>query len=112
MYYLEKTKLDIIPITDFIKNNYKNHRLFITHCHPCSYIFIYITNEILKIYKNIFSVNVNYYKDIFNYPFNEGVHSENWVDSKYSIIELNLTFIKNTDDLTTKKYITEIYMNV
>jgi hypothetical protein len=108
---IKSIKQHNIYLTDFIKNNYKNYDLFVTHLHPASYIYYYIANELLYNYKSI-----RPYVDIFNNNkiFNgmAGNVSENFKHSKYSILELSLSFNNILiDDEYYKDMIIKIYNN-
>jgi hypothetical protein len=111
-YYLKKTNLDIIKITEFIENNYRNNKLFITHCHPSSYIFLYISNKIIELINNYNNEKITYYDNIFEYSLTQWVVGGDWVDSDYVKYELNLNYINNTNENITKSYIEDIYNNI
>ena len=98
-YYLIKTNLDIITITNFIKENYINYKLFITHCHPSSYIFVYIANEIIKLLNIKKNINLINYNNIFdNELIIKGFPTGDWPDSLYIEKELNVNYINNKNE--------------
>ena len=112
-YYLTKTNLDIITITNFIKENYINYKLFITHCHPSCYIFVYIVNEIIKILNvKIENINIINYNIFDNELIIEGIPSGDWPDSLYIKKELNVNYINNINEEYFKNCIIEIYNNI
>lgn len=69
----ENEKNTTIKVSEFILNNYKNKRLFLTKDHPTKFILIYCANEILKI------LNINYFINELN--FTENYHKMQ--DSSY-----------------------------
>ena len=97
--------INIILVSEFILKYYKEHNLFITHCHPSSYIFVYIVNIILQ------KLNINNLYILFESKYDEGVNGGNFPHSKYDIKELNLNYVKNNDinENYTKNSIIEIY---
>jgi hypothetical protein len=112
-YYIKNTYLKIIPVTNFIRQNYKNYKLFFTHCHPTSYIFIHISNEIIKIINKELLLNITNYENIFSYKLEDGCIDDSWADSKYIQNELEIKYINNNiNDDITKNYIKEIYNNI
>ena len=114
-YYLENTNLTIIPITPFIRNNYKKYKLFLTNNHPSIYIFFYIVNEIIKIINKKNNKNIKNFENIFNNKSNKYIeHLEGyyWVDSYYIIKELDVEYIKECKDEIIKQGILQkIYNN-
>lgn len=109
-YYFTQTELDIVPVTKFIKDNYKHYDLFYTHCHPTSYVFIYITNQIIKML-NKFNMDFKEYNNIFNHDKSEGViNSDKWPKSKYTNSELNCNIpFAQMNETIYKKTIATIY---
>ena len=97
--FLNDNNYYFISSIDFIKNNYKEHRLFFTHCHPTSYIFIQQTNEIINIINKCYGLNIEIYNDIFTnsikYP---EIPDGDWPDSSYVIKELDVKWINETND--------------
>jgi hypothetical protein len=112
-YYTKNTDLMIVPVTDFIRQNYKNHKLFFTHCHPTSYIFVHISNEIIKIINSGLLLNIKNHENIFSNKLEDGCISyECWADSNYIKKELEIEYLNNVNETGTKKYIEEIYNNI
>jgi len=111
-YYLTNTTLDIIEITDFIQEYYKKYKLFITHNHPSSYIFIYISNKIIDIINKYKNIKIEYYDNIFNYSLIQWVEGGDWPDSQYIKKELDVNYINHTDENKIKLYIKDIYNNI
>ena len=102
----------IISSIDFIKNNYKEYRLFFTHCHPTSYIFIHQTNEIINILNKCYNFNFELYNDIFSYDIRfPGIPDGDWKDSSYIIKELDVKFINDIDDNYYLNYILKRHNN-
>ena len=100
----------IISSVDFIKNNYKENRLFFTHCHPTSYIFIQQTNEILNIIKKYYDLNFELYDDIFSNSITfPGIPNGDWKDSSYIIKELDVKWINKPDDNYYLQFILDNY---
>jgi len=97
--FSEDNNYFIISSIDFIKNNYKERRLFFTHCHPTSYIFIQQTNEIINIINKFYGLNIELYNDIFSnsITFPE-IPSGDWTDSSYVVKELDVKWINETND--------------
>lgn len=114
-YYQNNTNLITIPITNFIRNNYKKYNLFLTHCHPSIYIFLYITNEIIKIInKQIYnSDTITYFENIFSYDYDYKIKhmigGNDWCNSKYIIKELDIKYFSNVNDNIIKNNISLIY---
>ena len=48
----DKEKYCDIKISDFIKENFNKHRLFVIENHPTSIVFIHLVNKILKLRLN------------------------------------------------------------
>lgn len=98
-----KTKFFTIPITKFIRDNYKQHKLFISDSHPTSYIFLYTVNEIIKIFNNIKSQKIEPYENIFSYKIDEGLPGADyyWSDSIYARNELGIEWINEQGQIDT-----------
>jgi len=115
-YYLEKTTLKSIKVTDFIRENYKKYRLFMSHCHPSAYIYIYIVNNIIEYINNIQSKTIQIFENIFDYNFDEGVKhlrpSILWSDSQYVKKELSLEYNTTPDEVIILKNIYDIYNSI
>jgi hypothetical protein len=97
-YYLENTELPVIPITKFIRNNYKKYRLFISAFHPSIYIYLYTTNEIIKIINKMTNQDIKIYDNIFNYKYDSydlPCDNESWSNSIYIKNELDVEWIDN-----------------
>ena len=89
----------IISSVDFIKNNYKENRLFFTHCHPTSYIFIDQTNQIINIINKYYNTNIELYKDIFSHSITfPNIPGGDWEDSTYIAKELGVKWINKPND--------------
>lgn len=102
----------IISCVDFIKDNYKDHRLFITHCHPTSYIFIYQINQIINIINKYYDLNIELYNDIFSNSIRfPGIPDGDWKDSSYIINELDVKWIEDPDDEFYLDFILNNYKN-
>lgn len=97
----------IISSVNFIKDNYKNTRLFFTHCHPTAYIFIDQVNQILEIL-NINDVTL-YENIILKSMFFPNIPSGNWPDSNYVRVALDIKFFKQTNE---EYYINMILNNI
>ena len=121
-YYLDSTSLIIIPITDFIRNYYKNYRLFMTHCHPSIYIYLHIVNKIIKIINNkIYEKDkIQCFENIFKYEYDYRIKylrpdiqrpncPEAWCDSKYIIKELDVKYITHTNEDIVKNHIKSVF---
>jgi len=107
-YYLHNTELTIIPITNFIRDNYKEYRLFMSHCHPTIYIFLYIVNGIIKFINKEFykKDKIMCFENIFKYKYDYKINhlkpGGDWCDSKYIIKELGVKYITNTNEKVIK----------
>lgn len=114
-YYQNNTELTIIPITNFIRNNYKKYKLFITHCHPSIYIFLYIVNEIIKVInKQLYKNNtISYFENIFTYQYDYKVEHKGgsvWIiSSEYIIKELGIEYLSDSNEDITKNVIIKVY---
>jgi hypothetical protein len=108
-YYIKYPDLNIISVTDFIRKNYKEHKLFITHNHPCSYIIIYIVNKIIEILNNKKNLNISQFDNIFQYPAGLHVVGGNWLDSKYIKKELCINYKIIANEKYYKDFIRTIY---
>lgn len=119
-YYLNNKddNTEIVTVTPFIKRYYRNYRLFLSHCHPTSYIYAYIAHEIINIINKRLNCNIsNYDNDIFTHPIvptgsNIPVTTHSWKDSKYVKRELNVTYVTEPDDMHFKNIIKRVYNSV
>ena len=113
---MKNTNLMIIPVTNFIRQNYKKYKLFFTHCHPTSYIFVHISNEIIKIINDKLFLNIQNYENTFSNKLEDGcISHDRWADSNYIKNALDIEYVNDVNDINeniTKQYIKEIYNNI
>ena len=90
-----KNKFFIVPLVKFIRDNYKKHKLFISESHPTSYIFLYVVNEVIKIFNKITTSLIPTYKNIFSNKIDEAGPGADcsWTDSIYARNELGIEWI-------------------
>ena len=91
-----------IKVSEFILNNYRNKRLFVTQNHLTDFFNIFIANNVLQL------LNLNI---ILNYPLEEDITIEsNCVYDKYNIEYHNFTYEPFlVDNNYTKNKIIEFY---
>lgn len=102
----------IITITPFIQKYHKKYKLFFTHCHPTSYIYVYITNEIIKELNTKKKLNIKEY-ELFTQKLIEGnIPIGDWKESKYVTRELEVKYINDTSESFFKQIIKNVYKSL
>ena len=107
----EKEKKCDIKVSEFIKNNIQNHKLFFTQNHPTPYLFAFISKNRLDIIKRHYSL-----KD-FSYTFAEEneLSGIRWPISKSDIDYWKFTYIQSPEIDADNYYIeliTKYYHNI
>lgn len=106
----ENEKTTDIKVTDFILENYKKYRLFLSKDHPTSIIFIYCANKILE-HLNLEKLNLDLEENYCNLPDSEYHRQDNkWPITKQCAYELDLSYNDGTEaDLFFKQMLTYLY---
>jgi len=110
----EKEQKCDIKVSEFIKNNIKNHKLFFTQNHPTPYLFAFISNNILNKIKTHFPSKITREEYEFT-DHNELCNGPKWPISKSDIEYWKFTYIQLPEEDADNYYIeliTKYYNNI
>ena len=81
-----------------------------------SYVFVHISNEIIKIINDKSFLNIQNYENTFSNKLEDGcISHDSWADSNYIKKALDIEYVNDVNDINeniTKQYIKEIYNNI
>ena len=113
---VEKEKYTDIKLIDHIYSNIKDHKLFLTHDHPTSFIFNNLTKQIAEILdlEYDYELGLTYSENITNIEDSVyGRETNQYPISRYAINHFNFNYIQNEDtdaDIFYKNMIMDYYI--
>lgn len=100
----KKEELCDVKISEFIVQNIRKHRLFLTQNHPTTCVFVHCVNQILSL------LDTNYKYDEFAYPDNVVELPGEWPHTSYDIAYWNFEYrVSNISNKWYEKHIINIY---
>jgi hypothetical protein len=109
----EKEQKCDVHISEFIKNNIQNHKLFFTQNHPTPVIFAHVSYQILNIIKTKYTNNVKNEYTFVNH--NQLCNGPKWPICKNDIDYWKFNYIQTAEEEADNYYIeliTKYYHNI
>jgi len=98
----EKEKKCDVQVSEFILNNIKKQKLFLTQNHPTPYLFQHVSEKIINIIKTKFTTFIN---DILSFTDQNHLPSTRWPICKNDILFWNFEYIDKADIDADQYYI-------